>query len=95
MTVPDDDLLINDDLSFLEIVQPRVDRELAEQLISFWRTATVLFLVLLVVVWIYYRNRIYLFYFGPKIVPGFASPRSRAMTPVVLSPKTRGLKIET
>ena len=95
--VPDDDLLIDDDLSFLEVVQPRVDRELAEQLINFWRSSALFFLALLVVVWLYYRNRIYLFYFGPKLASSttFSSPKSRAMTPLILSPRGRSVKLET
>ncbi len=99
-TVPDDDALINDDLSFLEVVQPRVDRELAEQLINFWRSTTFFLLILLAITWLYYRDRIYLFYFGPKLssshpTASFASPKSRAMTPLVMSPKPRSSKVDT
>ncbi len=96
LLVPDDDLLIIDDLSFLEIVQPRVDHELAEQLINFWRSSAFVLFVLLVIVWFYYRARIYLFYFGSNVAsqPGFMSPKSKTQTPL-MSPKTRTMKIET
>ena len=94
-TVPDDDILINDDLSFLEVVMPRVDRELAEKLIEFWRSTSLFLLGLLVIAWFYYRTRIYLYYFGPKLSnPGFASPKSRALSPLALSPKSRTVKLE-
>ena len=96
--VPDDDNLIADDMSFLEAVLPRVDLELAEQLITFWRSTTLLLSLLLLIAWLYYRTRIYLFYYGPKFAttngPGFVSPKSRALTPLILSPTTRGVKLE-